>query len=250
MQWATFLKKCARETENEGGERERERERQTEKEKERRENLERWESNNVEIWFQRIPSNYYEYKRQKEGDEGKGNLRDNRLRVARWKRRRREKQRKLKIHRAFNRFKHVYTWWLRDPLQLSPTMSFSFETNARTTRERGGWRLQFYAMSYSGKGTKYFFLKRRSETASPQHGATRRDAARRDEMRRDEVRRDKTKYTIVRSEVSRGLSTILEIPIRNRCTVATDIRGNQSLKTVYCNKLPFLRGNDLCDIWR
>ena len=31
-------------------------------------------------------------------------------------------------------------------------------------------------------------------------------------------------------------------------TVATDIRGNQSLKTVYCNKLPFLRGNDLCDI--
>ena len=177
-------------------ERERERERQTEKEKERRESLERWESNNVEIWFQRIPSNYYEYKRQKEGDEGKGNLRDNRLRVARWKRRRREKQRKLKIHRAFNRFKHVYTWWLRDPLQLSPTMSFSFETNARTTRERGGWRLQFYAMSYSGKGTKYFFLKRRSETASPQHGATRRDATRRDETRWDETRWDETRPSI------------------------------------------------------
>ena len=101
-----------------------------------------------------------------------------------------------------------------------------------------------------GQRDKVFLSEKtfRNGIATTRRDATRRDAARRDEMRRDEVRRDKTKYTIVRSEVSRGLSTILEIPIRNRCTVATDIRGNQSLKTVYCNKLPFLRGNDLCDI--
>lgn len=101
----------ARDRERRGRTRERERERETDREGKREERefgtMRKWKF--VEIWFQRIPSNCYEYKRREKGDEGKGNLRDNRLRVARWKRRRREKQRKLKIHRAFNRFKHVYT---------------------------------------------------------------------------------------------------------------------------------------------